>query len=199
MTEISEFINALFTNHLIRHTTLVFTIFATAVYYIVTIMQKHGNSNIVKSVREIQTGKPVNNNFTVKNDTGFENMQTSLSGLDVDKKIISALRYVGFEDIRDRDLQTSTGYNAGEVFDQLEAVMRSADDLANQASQIGNSGIISSGIINAEVRYDEVTIHMHLIPNIKVNRKQLSALNDIDGFRGIINNNLILNVRAFDF
>lgn len=119
----------------------------------------------------------------------------------VDKMIVHALKYHSTLDFGERQLTTSTGKNASDVFDDIARLIRNSSTLADRL--IDNESKLIEGNSSATVDIFEATMSNY---NVKLNLlgwyiemslRELQTLSSVDDLRGKIDDSFILGNEVF--
>lgn len=126
----------------------------------------------------------------------FSNTTSIYKGTDVDKKVTQALASGGFNDVKDGDETTSTGYKAQYVFERLSSIMSHANEIQDAIIRNEYKDVVVSGI-DVKISGDMAYINMGSAPKIIVPANQVRRLSTPTGFRGYIDDGSILSTNAF--
>lgn len=128
--------------------------------------------------------------------------EPSIDGtIDVDKMIVHALKYHETLDFKERQLKTSTGHNASNVYDRINSLIRNsnriADELKRNESKL-NKGTSVANMAGFEVSMSNYDVKINLIGwTVNMNLNQLQSLSSVNDLKGKIDNGLILGHDAF--
>lgn len=128
--------------------------------------------------------------------------EPSIDGtIDVDKMIVHALKYHETLDFKERQLKTSTGHNASNVYDRINSLIRNsnriADELKRNESKL-NKGTSGANTAGFEVSMSNYDVKINLIGwTVNMNLNQLQSLSSVNDLKGKIDNGLILGHDAF--
>lgn len=128
--------------------------------------------------------------------------EASIDGtIAVDKMIVHKLKYHETLDFGEQQLTTSTGYNASDIYDRINSLIRNssriADELRRNESKLvpGNSGSSIEGFEATMSNYD---VEINLIGwTVNMSLGQLQTLSSVDDLKGEIDDGLILGSEAF--
>ena len=203
MNELKELFETLFasgTDNLVAGVAFKLTGFVLVIYYLVAFIKSNqstpvtgntssGGGSSSTSVASKPKARRVMSQPSVKSSYD--------KATDVDKEVIKALRGTGFTDSSIANQTTSTGYKAYEVYERLVTIMKHAEDIQEAIKANDFKDVVVSGI-DVKVSGGRAFINMGSAPRLEVPVSNVNQLSSPLGFRGIVNNNHILSVNAFE-
>ena len=128
--------------------------------------------------------------------------EPSIDGTEaVDKMIVKKLTYHDTLNFEERQLTTSTGYNASDVYDRIDSLIRNSNHIADELKRNESNmmpGNSSSDVEGFEVTMSNYDVEINLIGwTVNLSLGQLQSLSSVDDLKGEIDDGLILGYDAF--
>ncbi|MDQ7156637.1 hypothetical protein [Staphylococcus warneri] len=144
--------------------------------------------------------KNQNSNYEMQYEEKVE--EPSIDGTEVvDKMIVQALKRHSTLSFEERQLTTSTGYNASDIYDRINSLIRNssriADELRRNESKL-NKGTATASTAGFEATMSNYDVKINLIGwTVNMSLGQLQSLSSVNDLKGEIDDGLILSHDAF--
>lgn len=198
METLIEFFKSIFSNSDTVKVTLMVTIFLSIAWFVYQTIADTNNSKSSNKYANSHIGQLITGNAPNDKLRQSNNDKTSNNDIDMDVRIIRALRRHEYLSEEEEKRKTSRGYNAIETYEDLRRIISYSNEIRDFVKRAGSLQTQRISSFSVEVVEDEVEIKSITLPPIKMTVQEALSISDIDSLKGIIDDNRILSAFAFD-